>query len=362
MFKRAASQLSFMPKDGESVEVFGKLGVYESRGELQLVVESMRRAGQGTLFEEFLKLKAQLESEGLFDASLKRDINPMPRRIGVVTSLNAAALHDVCTALKRRVPHIPVVICAAIVQGAEAPQSLVKALNDLYTQSDVDVILLVRGGGSIEDLWGFNSERLARVIKQSPVPIITGVGHETDFTIADFCADLRAPTPTAAAELCATPTRELLERLQAANEWLSRQLEQRLDTESQRLDYLHQRMGRPSQWLQQQHMVLARAHTRMREGIRRPLDQANGLEQIVSLKLANALRRAQQIRNEQLSRAKIRLELLDPSLVLERGYAWLSNQSGDAITQASQLSVDQQVHAVMKDGQASLKVISKTLN
>jgi len=361
MFKRAASQLDFQPKDGQAVEVFGKLGVYEARGELQMVVESMRKAGQGTLFEKFLKLKAKLEVEGLFDTARKRAITQLPRKIGVVTSLNAAALHDVCTALKRRVPHIDVVIAPALVQGSEAPGSLISALESLYSLEGVDVILLVRGGGSIEDLWGFNNELLARAIVQSPVPIISGVGHETDFTIADFCADLRAPTPTAAAELCAMPRDMLMERVSAASEWMSRRAEQLLDRESQRLDYLQQRLGRPSGWLRQQESILARHYNRLREGARRPVDKSLNANQLMALKLSNAVKEALQSRHERMRGAAIRLELLDPSLVLKRGYAWLSDSSGVPITQATELEINQVIKALLGDGQAELSVISKTL-
>jgi exodeoxyribonuclease VII large subunit len=212
MFRRAASMLEFAPKDGELVELWGRLTVYEQRGDLQLVVEGMRRAGQGALFEQFLKLKAKLEAEGLFDLARKRPLPHMPKAIGLVTSLGAAALHDVVTALHRRAPHIPVVLAPAAVQGAGAPQELVTALQSLYARAvhadvdgsegenlgQVDVILLVRGGGAMEDLWAFNDEALARTLAASPVPVVSGVGHETDFTIADFVADVRAPTPTAA--------------------------------------------------------------------------------------------------------------------------------------------------------------------
>ena len=211
MFRRAAGLLDFSPRDGELVEVQGRLGVYEARGDLQLVVESMQRAGQGALFEQFLRLKTKLEAEGLFDASRKRALPTQPRAIGVVTSAGAAAWHDVMTALQRRVPHIPVRMAPAQVQGQAAAATLVQALQNLYawtaedhpTEPAVDVILLVRGGGSMEDLWAFNDEQLARVMAMSPVPVISGVGHETDFTIADFVADVRAPTPTAAAEMAA---------------------------------------------------------------------------------------------------------------------------------------------------------------
>ena len=189
MFRRAAGLLDFVPRDGDMVEVMGRLGVYEARGDLQLIVESLTRAGQGALFEQFLRLKSRLEGEGLFDPGRKRELPLMPRGIGLVTSLGAAALHDVVTALRRRVPHIPVVLAPAAVQGAQAPAELVRSLKALYGLADagkLDVILLVRGGGSMEDLWSFNDEQLARTLVDSPVPVICGVGHETDFTIADF--------------------------------------------------------------------------------------------------------------------------------------------------------------------------------
>jgi exodeoxyribonuclease VII large subunit len=224
LFRRAASLLDFAPRDGELVEVRGRLDVYGPRGDLQMIVESMSRAGQGALFEQFLKLKARLEAEGLFEPARKRALPVMPRGIGVVTSLNAAALHDVVSALCRRVPHIPVVLAPASVQGSGAPGEIVRSLLKLYQTIEsgrgkspylaakdyadsvgagvlsppvLDVILLVRGGGSIDDLWAFNDEAVARTIAQSPVPVITGIGHETDFTISDFVADLRAPTLSA---------------------------------------------------------------------------------------------------------------------------------------------------------------------
>ena len=189
MFRRAAQLLDFSPQDGQQVEASGRLSIYEPRGELQIVVESLRRAGQGALFEQFLRLKAKLQEQGLFDADRKRGLPAYPKGIGLVTSLSAAALHDVITALRRRVPHLPVIVANAPVQGAQAAPALVQALQTLGRRTDVDVILLVRGGGSMEDLWAFNDERLAHAIAASPYPVVSGVGHETDFTIADFCAD-----------------------------------------------------------------------------------------------------------------------------------------------------------------------------
>lgn len=267
MFKRSAQMLNFGPKDGQTVEVFGRLGVYEPRGELQLVVESMRTTGLGTWYEQFLKLKAQLESEGLFNADRKRPIPERPRTIGVVTSLGAAALHDVATALQRRVPHIPVVLSLALVQGSEAPTSLIQALQSLSTQAEMDVILLVRGGGSIEDLWAFNDEQLARAIVACPVPVISGVGHETDFTIADFCADLRAPTPTAAAELCATSQADLLGQVAGLEALLQKLAHSQIDKRAQGLDLVQSRIGRPSQTVAQQVLMLTRLGQTMQQRI-----------------------------------------------------------------------------------------------
>ena len=268
MFRRAASLVDFSPRDGDQVEVRGRLAVYEPRGDLQLVVESLSRAGQGALFEQFLQRKAKLEAEGLFDPARKRALPTMPRAVGVVTSLGAAALHDVVTALRRRVPHIPVVLAPAAVQGAGAPAELVRALQSLWTSPQpVDVILLVRGGGSIEDLWAFNDETLARAIVQSPVPVVCGVGHETDFTIADFCADLRAPTPTAAAELVSAPREVWLGALDLIEGKLNDALGARLDLLGQRLDLAAGRLGRPSSVVLRQQLRLAREAQRLRYAV-----------------------------------------------------------------------------------------------
>ncbi len=257
------------------VELRGRLAVYEARGDLQLIVESLQRAGQGALFEQFLRLKARLESEGLFDSARKRGLPVMPRSIGLVTSPGAAALHDVVTALRRRVPHLPVVLAPALVQGAAAPASICTALRALYRMAEpgggaghppVEVILLVRGGGSIEDLWAFNDEQVARTLVQSPVPVVSGVGHETDFTIADFCADLRAPTPTAAAELVAQPQATWLAGMDALAGRLSDSLQRQLDGRHQRLDMAAQRLGRPSGLVTRQELRLARLAQQLRHG------------------------------------------------------------------------------------------------
>ncbi len=362
MFKRSAQMLNFAPKDGQSVEVFGRLGVYEPRGELQLVVESMRTTGQGTWFEQFLKLKAQLETEGLFNADRKRPIPERPRAIGIVTSLGAAALHDVATALQRRVPHIPVVLSPALVQGADAPASLLQALQALSAKPEIDVILLVRGGGSLEDLWAFNDEQLARAIVACPVPIISGVGHETDFTIADFCADLRAPTPTAAAELCAISQADLVQQVIGLQELMQNLAHRQIDKCSQGLDLAQSRIGRPSQAVSQQVLRLTRLGQLMHQRMASHTQacQHNLLNKEVQLE--RALGQTIQNNHQRIQRAQLRLGLLDPKLVLQRGFAWLSDEKGQAVSSIAQAKVGQPVRATLADGVVDLTVSSKSPN
>ena len=371
MFRRAATLVNFSPRDGELVEVRGKLGVYEQRGDLQLIVESMQKAGQGALFEQFLRLKAQLESEGLFDADRKRAIPLSPRGIGVVTSLGAAALHDVVTALQRRVPHIPVVISPAAVQGAQAPGELVDAISKLYQlaliqpglEADlpyknpvIDVILLVRGGGSMEDLWAFNDERLARTIAQSPVPLICGVGHETDFSMADFCADLRAPTPTAAAELCATERIVWLGATQLMQDRLQSAVQTVLDKQAQRIDISAQRLGRPSDAMAQQRLQLQRLEHNLQ---RKTLSKYELLAQrLLELERDLPLKTTEQLRQhtDRLHRAQRSLQLLDPQRVLERGYAVLQDSAGAVVGTAKTAKPGQKLTATLHDGKIGVTV------
>lgn len=367
MFRRAATLLDFAPRDGELVEVRGRLGVYEPRGDLQLIVESMTRAGQGALFEQFLRLKAKLEAEGLFDAARKRALPLMPRGLGVVTSLGAAALHDVVTALQRRVPHIPVIVAPASVQGAGAPAELVAALQRLYQlanqqPSPLDAILLVRGGGSIEDLWAFNDERLARTLAQSPVPVVCGVGHETDFTIADFVADLRAPTPTAAAELVAEPRSTWLGALDLLQARLRDALQQQLDVQSQRLDLAASRLGRPSALVARQRLVLTAQAQRLRYALTHALTAHRRDLQQRAATWPQAVQRDLQARQQRLERAGLRLQLLDPSLVLQRGYAWLTDGDGHTVTRVGQTRAGQALQATLADGKVDLTVTPRSRN
>jgi exodeoxyribonuclease VII large subunit len=364
MFRRAAGLLDFSPRDGDSVEVLGRLDVYGPRGDLQLIVESLTRAGQGALFDQFLRTKARLEAEGLFDAARKRSLPSLPRGIGLVTSLGAAALHDVVTCLTRRVPHIPVVLASAPVQGAQAPAELARALTGLYALAQagtIDVILLVRGGGSTEDLWAFNDEQLARTIGLSPVPLVSGVGHETDFTIADFVADLRAPTPTAAAELAATARVEWLAELDQAATRLQSALGRRIDGASQRIDVAAARLGRPSSRMGSQQLRLARAAHRLRHAVAGRVQSANAVlpaaRSALSAALANRLRRS----HERVDRDRMRLELLDPRLVLQRGYALLTELDGAAVVRAAQTRPGQALRAILSDGEVDLTVAPRRL-
>lgn len=383
MFRRSAGLLDFAPRDGELVEVRGRLGVYEARGDLQLIVESMQRAGQGALFEQFMRLKARLEAEGLFDGARKRALPLMPRVIGLVTSAGAAALHDVVTALRRRVPHIPVVLAPALVQGAQAPASICAALSKLYRHAElaswpqgdggadgegeggqpvpIDVILLVRGGGSIEDLWAFNDEQLARTIVQSPVPLVSGVGHETDFTIADFCADLRAPTPTAAAELVSQPRAVWLGALDLLGERLQDAVQRQMDLRHQRLDMAGQRLGRPSGLVGRQQLQLARQAQRLRHAVLLKLQRMAQENQALQARLPTAAERRLQAQSDRLERAALRLQLLDPRLVLQRGYALLTDADGQPVTRPAQVRPGDALVGRLAEGEIDLTVAQRRL-
>jgi exodeoxyribonuclease VII large subunit len=361
MFRRAFSQVGFRPMDGQRVEVQGKVSVFEARGELQLVVESLQRAGEGALFEQFLRLKARLEAEGLFDASRKRPIAPLPRRVGVVTSLGAAALRDVLTALRRRAPHVDVLVLPCSVQGAEAPPQIVQALQvaQAWRGTDglgLDTVLLCRGGGSLEDLWAFNDERVVRAVAASAVPVICGVGHETDITLADLAADLRAPTPTAAAELCSLPRADQLEALDDLAMSLTDALHRRLDQQAQRLDRLALRLSRPGGLVHSARQEVFALEARMRQVLPQRLlaerhrcaTAAQRLPQALSQRLAQA--------DRALALQASRLNLLDPRRTLERGYAWVEGADGLAVTGVAQLHPGQALAVHLADGVAQTTV------
>lgn len=352
MFRRAASMLDFNPADGQQVELRGRLEVYEARGELQLVVEAMQRVGTGSLYEQFLRLRNRLALEGLFDAGRKRTLSREPRRLGVITSLGAAALHDVLTALARRAPHVPVVVYPTPVQGVEAPAAIVAALAAANQRAEADTLLLVRGGGSLEDLWSFNDERVVRAVAGSALPVVCGVGHETDVTLADLAADLRAPTPTAAAEL-ASPAREsLMEAAVARRQALSRAVEYAVHTRAQRLDRLALRFGAPAAEIAAQRQRCHGLQLRLLRALQQQWPQRALELQRLAQRFVRAAPQQLGLQGQRLDARQQRLQALDPQRVLQRGYAWVESESGRAVTSVRQLRTGQPVRAVWADGTA----------
>lgn len=358
MFRRAATLLDFAPTDGQRVEARGRLALYEPRGELQFVVESMRRQGAGSLYEEFLRLRARLEAAGLFDPQRRRPLPAFPRVVGVVSSLSAAALQDVLTAMARRAPHVRVVVYPCQVQGSEAPPTIVQALRRAAEHGQADALLLVRGGGSLEDLWAFNDERVVRAVSASPLPVVCGVGHETDVTLCDLAADLRAPTPTAAAELAAPLREECLGRLQSLQERLTRACRRTLERQAQRLDLLAERAQRPRHAIATQSQRLSALEARLRLGMRsrarQPALTLQGLEGRWQRAMAAALEQ----RRWRLQALASRLEAANPRGVLKRGYAWVARPDGRPVIRAGDLRPGDAIDAVFDDGRARATVDS----
>jgi exodeoxyribonuclease VII large subunit len=337
MFKGRNSYLDWAPKEGDKVEARCTVALYEARGDFQLTIEFLQRAGLGILFEAFEKLKAKLQNEGLFDSAHKKTLPALPKKIGIVTSPGAAALRDVLTTLKRRMPNIPIVIYPTPVQGKGVAVQIANAIQLASERAECDVLIICRGGGSIEDLWQFNEEIVARAIAECAIPTICGVGHETDFTICDFVADLRAATPTAAAEL-ATPSREgILSALNQLKQQLSGHMQYQLNQRAQALDYLSRRLISPAQQIEQ---------------------QTSQLNQI-SLRLNTAIN--QQLKNKQqnLLRLSQNLTHLNPQAVLTRGYAFVQNKLGTIITSSQQIKQGDEVRLTFEHGSADA-TISRT--
>ena len=360
MFRRAAGLLAFAPADGQQVELRGRITVYEARGELQCVVEAMQPLGAGSLYELFMRLKARLSAEGLFDPARKRPLPSYPRVLGVITSPGAAAWHDVMTAVRRRAPHVRLRLYPSLVQGPQAPAELLRALALAIERNEVDALILCRGGGSMEDLWAFNDEALVRAVAACPIPIVCGVGHEVDLTLAELAADLRAATPTAAAEL-ATPRRDdELARLGALAQRLQRGLRRRLDNQAQRLDRLALQLGRPARTLARQGAALQGLQARLRWSLAQRLVRERALAVQSAASLTRAMQAGLAQDRERLARLAVRLHANDPQQVLSRGYAWLSDEQGRAVTQAAQVQPGQALQARWADGQAQLRVESKS--
>ncbi len=356
MFRRAAALLDFEPRDGLQVELRGRIGLYEPRGELQLVVESMRRLGAGNLYEEFLRLRERLQAQGLFDASRKRPPVRWPGRVAVVTSPAAAAWHDVMTALRRRAPQVEVVLVPSLVQGAEAPPALAAALQRAGQLARVDTVLLVRGGGSLEDLWAFNDERVVRAIVACARPVICGVGHESDLTLADLAADLRAPTPTAAAELAAPERGEALRLVQQRQAELVRAARRQLERHAQRMDGYSLRLGPAASVLAAQQERLRGLAGRLRLAGQTLLMRQGPELQRRAQRLGQGTRSPLALAAARLASQGERLRALDPRHVLQRGYVWVEDTAGRPVLSARTLQPQAQVRAVWADGAARARI------
>lgn len=357
MFRRAAALIDFAARDGQQVELLGQLSVYEPRGELQLVVQAMQRLGAGALYEQFLRLKAKLEAAGLFDAQRKRAPAAWPATLGIVTSTGAAALRDVLTTLARRAPQVRVIVYPSAVQGALAPAALVAALQLAAQRAEVDTLLLVRGGGSLEDLWCFNDEALVRAIAASPIPVVCGVGHDSDVTLADLAADLRAATPTAAAELAAPARVDALARLHTLAQRLHRRMQHGCESHQQRLDALALRLGRPDQRVAGQRQVLGALEQRALAALRHAQQRGQREPVLLGERLRRALHARLERHAQQLQAGAHRLAALDPQRVLARGYAWLADAQGRAVLSVRGVQAGDRLDAVWADGAARVEVL-----
>ncbi|HUL91280.1 MAG TPA: exodeoxyribonuclease VII large subunit [Burkholderiales bacterium] len=377
MFRSRGMLLDWEPRDGMQVEVRALVTLYEARGEFQLNVEFMRPAGLGALYEAFLRLRDKLEREGLFDPLAKRPLPVYPRAIGVVTSKAAAALRDVLTTLRRRNPAIPVIVYPSAVQGEAAPAEIVEALAAAGRRAECDVLILCRGGGSIEDLRAFNDERVARAVRASSIPVVVGVGHETDFTIADFAADVRAPTPTAAAELASPPRDELLARIGILVGRLRRSVERDLETRMQAVDHLSRRLIHPGRRLQAQGALVVQLSTRLGQAVARTLDRegwtVRGLIErsrrhlpplaMLSLRTGQLGERLAAASGRQLAERTARIDALarslshlDPRAVLERGYSIVRGETGRIVRRSAEVASGDRVDITFAEGTASARV------
>jgi exodeoxyribonuclease VII large subunit len=337
MFKGRNSYVDFSPREGDKIEARATVTLYEARGDFQLTVEFLRQAGLGDLFEAFEQLKRKLQHEGLFDASRKQAIPEYAKTIGIVTSPDAAALRDVLTTLKRRNPHTQVIIYPTPVQGKGAAETIAKAINKASQRQEVDTLIICRGGGSIEDLWQFNEEVVARAIADCRIPTISGVGHETDFTICDFVADVRAATPTAAAELACQDISYLKQKIDNIVQHLNRQMLLSLNQRSQQLDFLAQRLISPAQKLKNQ------------------LDYIKQLQNRLNYSAQQILQKHKQ----HYKQLKSSIDQLSPQAVLARGYAIVSHDN-QAITDSKQLKLRQTLHIQLHIGEIEANVTKKS--
>jgi exodeoxyribonuclease VII large subunit len=379
MFRGRAQYAGFVPREGDQVEVRALVTLYAPRGDYQLNVEAIRRAGVGNLYEAFLKLKEKLNAEGLFDPARKRPLALFARTIGIVTSPQAAALRDVLSALRRRAPHVRVILYPTPVQGEGAAQKIAQAIAAASRRAEVDVLLVCRGGGSIEDLWSFNEEAVARAIAACSMPVISGVGHETDFTIADFAADLRAATPTAAAEMAAAPRADWLATLATHADDLGRALHRQLTERAQTLDWLARRLVSPAAYIAHERLKLRALQSGLAHAIKTPLGQTrHAIAQLQTRlharlpdtgsgrfrlqqdarRLTTRMTAIVNSRRQMLVALSAQLELLNPQRTLERGYAMVVDANGHIVRAPDELKPRQTVSVRLAKGTAEVGIAS----
>ncbi len=334
MFKNKNMAAEWIPKNGEKIEAKCLIGLYEARGEYQLNIEQIRHAGAGLLSEAFNQLKEKLLKEGLFEVSRKKPIPQFPKSIGVITSPTGAAIEDILITLKRRSPHIPIIIYPSLVQGKEAPPAIVRAIETANAREECDVLILARGGGSIEDLWAFNEEIVARAIVASKIPTITGVGHETDSTIADFVSDLRAPTPTGAAELVTSHTFELIKTIQVYKNQLNKLMAGLIRELVQKIDYLEKRLVSPRQQIQRQKEQIYQYIQRINQSMKNV---------VIQYRL-------------HIDKLKLNFDHLSPHAVLSRGYSIITDVDGQIVNNVTQLKLDDKIHIQLNHGQADANI------
>ena len=377
MFKGAAARLAKPLKEGDRIEVAGKISIYEARGEFQITVNEVRLKGLGQLYEAYERLKAQLQAEGAFAAERKKPLPARPQCIGIVTSLAAAALRDVVTTLKRRAPEIPVIVYPTTVQGAGSEFQIAQTIKTASQRAECDVLIVCRGGGSIEDLWAFNEEPVVRAIEACAIPVVSGVGHETDFTLADFVADVRAPTPTGAAELVSPNRQESLHRLTQAKGRLKTVLEQRYFDASQKLDWLARQIRHPRQKLDEQRTYIhklaqtlsysmtqnVRAHTarfeRQTQALQHFRPDISVYRQDIDrfqTTLSHSFRQLLARRRQSLTAQTALLEAVSPQQILERGFSVVKNTRGQVIRNADVLKQGQKLHITFADGETDVRV------
>ena len=377
MFRHKSQYLNWKPKNGLQVEVLALATLYEARGDFQLTLEQMRPAGLGVLYEAFERLKRELESEGLFDVARKRKLPFVPTQIGIVTSPQAAALCDVLTTLAKRMPSITVLLYPTPVQGEGSAQKIAQAIRLANERAECDVLLVCRGGGNIEDLWAFNEEVVARAIVASFIPIVSGVGHETDFTIADFVADERAPTPTAAAQCVVPDGDDLLKNLRNLAHHLQRAQRNKLQNAMQSLDYSQRRLVHPARQLQNKTVQLGQLQFRMQrafvyckqqqhwrwQSLAQRLRAASSdfarlqdRQTNLAERLVKAMRSSQAQRLVILENAAQNLTLLDPKQVLMRGYSLVQDEKGNIVSHTDQLVTGTELRIIFEKGWARTEV------